>query len=153
MNDPMITKTPLDILYINSKLENYTLPLLHANNGYDVCGVDVYPLSTSPAINTQSSTQTPILENTITLEALSADASSDTSKVYYDDSDISINVTSGEYYQTNFNSTWIIFGSTPTYQVNDSSGVNHNWVSIDSSGPTLIIDASSKTINPGGYSF
>ena len=101
----MITKTPLDILYINSKLENYTLPLLHGNNGYEAAGVDVYSLSVSPDITTRSSTQTPILENTVTFDSLSANASSDTSKIYFDESDISINITNGEYFQTDFNST------------------------------------------------
>ena len=93
------------MLYINSKLENYTLPLLNENNGYEAAEVDVYLLSTSPTISIQSAVQTPILENSITFDSLMADASSDASKVYYDESGISINVTSGEYYQTNFNST------------------------------------------------
>ena len=37
--------------------------------------------------------------------------------------------------------------------MNDSSGLNYDWVSIDSSGSTRILDASSNTINPGGYLF
>ena len=153
MSDPMITKTPLNILYINSKIENYTLPLLDGNNGYEAAEDSLYPLNASPNINTQSSTQTPTMNNSITLNSLSDGVSSETSKIYYDNSDIGINVTKGEYYQADFNATCIIFGSTPTYQVNDSSGVSQNWVFINSTGPTLIIDASSDDFMPGGYSF
>ena len=153
MNDPMITKTPLNILYINSKIENYTLPLLDGNNGYEAAEDSMYPLNSSPNINIQLSTQTPTTNNSITLNSLSNGVSSQTSKIYYDNSDIGINVTKGEYYQADFNATCIIFGSTPTYQVNDSSGVSQNWVFINSTGPTLIIDASSDDFMPGGYSF
>ena len=153
MNDPMITKTPLDMLYINSKLENYTQPLIYAENGYRPTAVNEYSLSIYFPTGISFEMYSPILETSMTLYSLSANASTDTSKIHYDESDISINVTNGEYYQTDFNSTWIIVGSTPSYQINDSSGSNQNWVSIDPSGPTLIIDTSSNNFISGGYLF
>ena len=104
----MIAKTSLSNLDLTSVLENYTLPLVPGENGYEECVGDEYALltyHTSPAITASYPSFTPTLETSMTLYSLSTDTSSDVSKIYYDESDISVYITNGEYYQTHFNST------------------------------------------------
>ena len=58
----MIAKASLNNLYLISRLENYTLPLVPDENGYEECVGDEYALLTSPAITASYPSFMPTLE-------------------------------------------------------------------------------------------